>query len=86
MTVWPARVDRTLPPIKKLPSLTVLRRWERALSACHTRACAVSDWADELLGAESEAAILISDPIIELHVALGIVESMIEERLKGGAA
>jgi hypothetical protein len=80
VTVWPSR-ERRIPPPARRATLRDLRRWQRCLSSLHTRACAVSDEADEILGSESEEAVLISDPIIELHVALNVVESLIAERL-----
>lgn len=79
MSVWPSH-KKHVPPEPRPASLRDLRRWHRSLSRAHAQACAVSDEADEVLGAESEAAILISDPLIELHVALNVLEGMIEAR------
>lgn len=62
------------------PSLSTLRRWHRSLSALHRRAVSIGIQADELLGSDSQEAILINDPIIESHAALSCIEGMIDER------
>lgn len=58
--------------------LSQLRSWHRKLDAAHTAAVAVSDAANKVLGEDSYEAIIISDPIIELHAALSQIEGLIE--------
>ena len=55
-----------------------LRSWHRRLLTAHSKACAVAAEAEAVLGYDD--AVIIMDPIIELHSALHNVEGLIEER------
>lgn len=61
-------------------NLTTLRRWHRALSAAHDKACRVHEEAHAMLGDDDDDATIIGDPIIELHAALSQVEALIARR------
>lgn len=61
-------------------TLRQLRGWHRRLSTIHRRAVDISDEAESVLG-ECPEAIIISDPIIELHAALSQIEGIIADHL-----
>lgn len=67
------------------PTLTQLRRWKRKLDRAHTEVCAVAAEAEQVFADDPETVILIEDPLIELHVALGVVEHLIEEHPRRSA-
>lgn len=60
------------------PNMRQLRKWHRKLSAAYTHACEAAEEAEEVMG--YDAAVVILDPVVELHVALGVVEGMIRHR------
>lgn len=63
------------------PNMRQLRKWHRKLTAAHTHACEVAEEAEEVMG--YDAAVVVMDPIVELHAALHVIEGMIREREAG---
>ncbi len=68
------------------PTMRQIRSWHRRLTTAHSKACAVAREAEEALGYDD--AVIIMDPIIELHAALEYIKGLIAERaaLKSTAA
>lgn len=64
------------------PTMRQLRKWHRKMTAAHTHVCEVAEEAEEVLG--YDAAVVVMDPGVELHAALGVIEGMIRERLAQG--
>lgn len=62
------------------PTLRQLRSWHRRLSTAHSRAVDIAEEAEAAIDDHS-IVVIISDPIIELHAALCLLEGMIEEKI-----
>lgn len=62
------------------PTMRQLKSWHRRLATAHEKAVTVSHEARAYWPDHHNDLVIISDPIVELHAALGCIEGLIEER------